>query len=298
MNTKYWLLTSCAFSVLSAFSVPACAQAEQGGTPSDAAAAAAGQAAAASPTAGLTGAKPGTRGATGTTTGSALQGDTAARANSRGTTGSSQTVQEVVVTAEKRSQSIQRVPAAVSAFTAEKRELIGITTVQDLTNFTPGLQYSTQIDRPSLRGIGRLTNVQSAQSPLALYSDGVYSTSVVEAGKSPLFVDRIEVLRGPQGTLYGRNAIAGAINVISRRPTNEWYAEARVRGENYGHSIVEAAVSGPIVKDYVSFRLAGSWDKQREGWVHNIIPGRPDEGNVIDEKYFEGQLKVKFSERL
>lgn len=298
MITRKMLLASCAVGVMGLMTSPAFAQSTQGGTPSDAAAATAGQANPTPPQASPTGAEVGTPGATGTSTGSAISGDTAARSTQSGTTSSGNSVQEVVVTAEKRSVSIQRIPAAVTAFTSEKRDLIGITNVQDLTNFTPGLQYSTQIDRPSLRGIGRLTNVQSAQSPLATYSDGVYSTSVVEAGKSPLFVDRIEVLRGPQGTLYGRNAIAGAINVLSRRPTNDWYGEIRVHGENYGHSVVEGAISGPIIKDYVSFRLAGSWDKQRDGWIKNIVPGQPDEGNVINQQYYEGQLKVKFNDRL
>ncbi|MFX7549034.1 TonB-dependent receptor plug domain-containing protein, partial [Acinetobacter baumannii] len=78
-----------------------------------------------------------------------------------------------------------------------------------------------------LRGIGRNSNVHAADAAVATYSDGIYTTSTVEAGKTPLFVDRVEVLRGPQGTLYGRNSIGGAINVISRKPTDYWYAEVR-----------------------------------------------------------------------
>src|SRR4051812_41575425 len=72
------------------------------------------------------------------------------------------TIEELVVTAEKREQSLQDVPVAISAFTSEKRDLVGINTVQDMTNFTPGLQYSTQTDRISLRGVGRLNNSHAA----------------------------------------------------------------------------------------------------------------------------------------
>ncbi len=72
---------------------------------------------------------------------------------------SSNTIEELVVTAEKRSQSLQDVPVAISAYTSEKRDLLGINSVQDMTNFTPGLAYSSQLDRISLRGVGRLTNV-------------------------------------------------------------------------------------------------------------------------------------------
>ena len=130
----------------------------------------------------------------------------------------SNTIAELVVTAEKREQSLQDVPVAISAFTSETRDIVGIQSIQDMTNFTPGLQYSTSTDRVSLRGLGRLTNVLSADASVANYADGVYETFAVRAGSSTLFLDRVEVLRGPQGTLYGRKAIAGAINIISRRP--------------------------------------------------------------------------------
>jgi iron complex outermembrane receptor protein len=218
-------------------------------------------------------------------------------ASSKATTAAtSNTIEELVVTAEKREQSLQDVPVAVSAFTSEKRDLIGITTVQDMTNFTPGLQYSSQLDRTSLRGLGRLTNEHTAQGAVAVYSDGIYTTSTVEAGKPPIFTDRVEVLRGPQGTLYGRNAIGGSINVISKRPTDDWYAEVRGAYENYDRSTLSGAVSGPTFIPGVTFRLAASWDKQREGWIDNIVPGMPDEGNVIDTKIIEGQLKFHFND--
>jgi iron complex outermembrane recepter protein len=206
-------------------------------------------------------------------------------------------IQELVVTAEKREQSLQDVPVAITAFTDERRETIGINTVQDMTNFTPGLNYSSATDRISLRGVGRLTNAHPIDTAVAVYSDGIYTTSTVEAGKSPIFTDRVEVLRGPQGTLYGRNSIGGAINVISKRPTDDFYGEVRATVANYKRTLLEAAVSGPIAPD-LNFRLAGNWDKQSEGWFTNIVPGMPSEGNVIDTWYFEGQLQAKFGERL
>ena len=84
------------------------------------------------------------------------------------------TIAELVVTAEKREQSLQDVPVAISAFTSEQRDVVGIQSIQDMTNFTPGLQYSTSTDRISLRGLGRLTNVLSADASVANYADGVY----------------------------------------------------------------------------------------------------------------------------
>ena len=207
------------------------------------------------------------------------------------------TIEELVVTAEKREQSLQDVPVAVSAFTSEKRDLVGINTVQDMTNFTPGLQYSTQTDRISLRGVGRLNNSHAADSSVAVYSDGVYSTSTVQAGETPIFIDRLEVLRGPQGTLYGRNSVGGAINIVSKKPTEEFYAEVRGTYQNYDRRLFEGAVSGPIT-DWLQFRLAANWDKQTKGWFENISTnGAPDEGGVLSTKFYEAQLAIQFSER-
>jgi iron complex outermembrane receptor protein len=208
------------------------------------------------------------------------------------------TLQDLVVTAEKREQNLQDVPVAISAYTSAKRDLVGINSVQDMTNFTPGLQYSTQTDRISLRGVGRLSNVHSADSSVASYSDGVYSTSTVQAGETPIFIDRLEVLRGPQGTLYGRNSIGGAINIVSKKPTKDFYAEVRGTYSNYNHTLLEGAVSGPL-SDKVQFRVAANWERQTKGWFKNVSTTHtPDEGNVINTVFFEAQLQVEFSEKL
>lgn len=206
-------------------------------------------------------------------------------------------IETVVVTAEKRVQNLQSVPIAVSAFSSEKRDLVGINSIQDMTNFTPGLQYNGSRDRISLRGVGRLTNVLSADASVANYDDGLYETFAVAAGRSSLELDRVEVLRGPQGTLYGRNAIAGALNEITRRPTDDFESEARLTYGSYNHTTAEVNVSGPI-DDRWQFRVFGSYEKQTEGWTKNIIPGAPSEGNVIDEWYIDAQIQAKFSQRL
>src|SRR4051794_15683162 len=175
----------------------------------------------------------------------------AAHAQSRsGTTAAaSNTIEELVVTAEKRSQSLQDVPVAISAFTSAKRDLLGINSIQDMTNFTPGLNYTSANDRASVRGIGRLTNAHPVAVPVAVYDDGIYPPSTAPAGKSAIFTDRVEVLRGPQGTLYGRNSIGGAINVISKRPTEEFQGEVRATVANYGRTLLEGTVSGPLAPD-------------------------------------------------
>jgi iron complex outermembrane receptor protein len=208
---------------------------------------------------------------------------------------SATTIEELVVTAEKREQSLQDVPVAISAYSSETRDLVGINSVQDMTNFTPGLTYNNSGDRISLRGIGRVTNVQSADGAVAIYSDGIFTSSTFEASKQPLFIDRVEVLRGPQGTLYGRNSIGGAINVLSKRPSREFEAEVRANVGNYGYTVLAGTMSGPITEG-LRFRVNAQWEKQRDGWFQNTVPGMPDEGNVIDQNYFEFQLAGDFGE--
>ena len=194
----------------------------------------------------------------------------------------------VIVTAEKRAVNIEKVPVAVTAFTSKQRDLVGIESLQDLTNFTPGLAYSTSLDRAFIRGVGRQTNNLSTQPGVATYVDGVYNSATVSASGDSLFVDRIEVLRGPQGTLYGRNSIGGTINAISRRPTNEFYAEARANFGNYDLYNFEAAVSGPVM-DGLKVRIAGYDDNQDQGYFKNVVGG-PSEGGSGHSWYLEGQI--------
>lgn len=198
-------------------------------------------------------------------------------------------IEELVVTAEKREQSLQDVPVAVSAFTDERRELVGINSVQDLTNFTPGLAYATNNDRIAMRGIGRFTNNRSSEGGVAMYSDGAYTSSVTAFAQSTLFIERTEALRGPQGTLYGRNSIGGALNIISKRPTDDFYAEARVAYGNYDNKLGEAAISGPLFGT-VRGRLAGSYSDIGKGVFKNLNPNGLNEGNKGIQWNIEGQL--------
>lgn len=222
---------------------------------------------------------------------------TAAQAQSRaGTTAAaSNTIEELVVTAEKREQSLQDVPVAISAFTSKQRDLVGITSIQDLTNFTPGFTYQSANDRASMRGIGRLTNVHSVDGAVSIYVDGLFTTSTVLAGGPPLETDRVEILRGPQGTLYGRNAIGGTVNVISARPTDHPYAEVRAIAENYGFTNFQAAISGPLAEG-LAIRFSGYKLNQRQGYYDNVNPGMPSEGSKRDEYEYQFQVQAKMGD--
>ncbi|MBA3811535.1 MAG: TonB-dependent receptor [Caulobacteraceae bacterium] len=213
------------------------------------------------------------------------------------------TIGEIVVTAEKREQNLQTVPVAISAYTSKQRDVVGINTIQDITNFTPGLNYSTSLDRAFIRGIGRETNNLDTDAGVATYVDGFYNTATNSAAGDSLFIQRIEVLRGPQGTLYGRNSIGGAINVISFRPTKDFYAEGRLGYGNYDGYKVEAATSGPIT-DHFRFRVGAYEIGQGRGYFKNVADGSTlgarDETRAI-EVQFEGDAGpvdawVKFSD--
>jgi iron complex outermembrane receptor protein len=198
-------------------------------------------------------------------------------------------LEEIVVTAQKRSESLQEVPVAISAFTDSTRDLIGISSVQDMTNFAPGITYSSSLDRMSVRGIGRNTNNLAIDPSIANYGDGFYNSSNHQADGTPLFVERVEILRGPQGTLYGRNSIGGAINVISKRPTEEFSGEFRAQYGSYDYYDMEGTISGPIT-DWLRFKVGGGSYNQNQGYIHNY--GGEDELGVRKDTYFEGQVSA------
>ena len=104
------------------------------------------------------------------------------------------TVGEIVVTAEKREANIQEVPESVTAFTAKDRDIKGIETVQDLTDFTPGFTYSSQLDRPAMRGFARLTNIYLNDSSVAVYYDDFFSNSTFLVGRDDMLIDQVEIL--------------------------------------------------------------------------------------------------------
>ncbi len=200
----------------------------------------------------------------------------------------------VVITANKREETVQDVAVAVTAITAEDKQELGIITVTDLTNVTPGLSYTPGNERVTLRGIGRLSNSFGADPGVANYNDGLYTPFAVLAGKDPTLIQRVEVLRGPQGTLYGRNAIGGAINTISKRPTDDFSTDFKLGFGSYGYTNLVAAVSGPITDD-VRYRVAGQRE-QRDGIDYNYGTGH-DEGWEIDDYYYEGQLEGDIGDR-
>ncbi len=200
----------------------------------------------------------------------------------------------VVITANKREETVQDVAVAVTAITSQAKEQLGIISVTDLTNVTPGLSYTPGNERVTLRGIGRLSNSFGADPGVANYNDGLYTPFAVFAGKDPMLINRVEVLRGPQGTLYGRNAIGGAINTISKRPTDNFQTDFLLGIGDYDSRKVGVAVSGPIT-DWLRYRIAG-FKEQREGIDENFGINET-EGWEINDSYMEAQLEGDIGDR-
>jgi len=200
----------------------------------------------------------------------------------------------ITVTSERRAQNLQDVPASVTAFTSRIRDVTGIITPQQQLNFTPGVFYNPAFDRVTIRGIGRVTTQIGTDAGVAVYQDGFYVASPTNIGGSTLGTQRVEVLRGPQGTLYGRNSIGGALNAISRRPTDELEADARISVNNYGGVTVEGRVAGPLA-DWVSGSLRMGRVYQEEGYYKNFSNDK-DEGGPEDSWNADAQLKFDFGE--
>jgi iron complex outermembrane receptor protein len=202
-------------------------------------------------------------------------------------------IEEIVVTAEKRESNVQDTPIAISAFNAETMDDIGIGGAADIANYTPGMTYNASPNRIFLRGIGRVENSLGSEPGVAIYRDGIYTNEAASVSDNTFFAERIEVLRGPQGTLYGRNAIGGAANVVSKKPTDEFKGEVRLGAYNYGGQYIGLSASGPIT-DRVRYRLAAETTSD-DGWIENIAGG--DQNNQ-DFTRIEGQLDIDLTETL
>ena len=163
----------------------------------------------------------------------------------------------VTVTATRREENIQNTGASVSGLDSSKLESLSVDSVEDVAGLIPGVQISTYQGDTSIfiRGIGTPVIIAGNDSSTATYANGVYLSRAAAIGPSFFDVERLEVLRGPQGTLYGRNATGGSVNIISKGPSDEFEGEASLILGNYDRVKAFAAAGGPI-SDTVRARLA------------------------------------------
>ena len=207
---------------------------------------------------------------------------------------------EVVVTARRRSESVQRVPIAISVIGGTALAETGTYNVGRLTQVQPTLQFYSTNPRNSaanIRGLGApfgLTN-DGIEQGVGIYVDQVYYSRIASATFDFTDTERVEVLRGPQGTLYGKNTTAGAINIITRAPSFSPEARVELSGGNYNFFQGKASASGPLIDDKLAIRLSGSLTTRR-GTIYNV---RQDEHqNSQDNKSFRGQLLWRATDNL
>lgn len=190
-------------------------------------------------------------------------------------------IEEVVVTAQKRAESLQDVPIAITAFNSQMMVEAGIDGIDNVAQFTPGFamtSYNKSTPQPYIRGIGTNTSGAGDDASVAMFIDDVY-ISRAGAYDSNLFdLERVEVLRGPQGTLYGKNVVGGALNITTRKPNmEEFEGSVRVDVGNYNKRGVQAFFTGPLT-DTVAGKISLA-DAKRDGYIENINTGN----NVQDE---------------
>lgn len=202
---------------------------------------------------------------------------------------------EIIVTAQKREQSLQDVSAAVSAVGGEALQNAGINNLQDIQQVVPAVTFGNDFNQAKvfIRGVGANTSTTGSSTGVALHVDGAY-VARAEAQLTSLFdLERVEVLRGPQGSLYGRNAVGGSINLITRKPTEEMSADIRLSYGNYNAIVAEAGAGGPIT-DWVRFRIAGKVEK-RDGYGRDPVHGW--DVDDLAKQMVRGHLQFLLGER-
>lgn len=186
-------------------------------------------------------------------------------------------LETVTVTAEKRPEALQDVPASVTAVTGNQIDDAGIGTIMEVANQVPNLHIFTWGGRRNnhvfMRGVG----ATYGEPAVGFYVDGVGYGSDGMFDLDLFDVERVEVLRGPQGTLYGRNALAGVINIVSKQPTNETEARASAGAGNFGQRELKGSLRTPLVEDKLFLGLSASAIK-RDGYVDNThLGGKVDD---------------------
>lgn len=199
-------------------------------------------------------------------------------------------IEEVVVTAQKRSQSVQEVPVSMTALNSETLQQLGVTDATDLQFIVPSMQVGGLVGNTSIniRGVGLNLVVANGSPGVAVHVDGVYQPNSAMGNLAQTDLERIEVLRGPQGTLYGRNATGGAVNFITQAPTHEFEGHFQAGYAEYDESQVQGVINVPI-SDRVQARAVVDWTKRRDGFVKNIFPDGQD---VIKSDTVSGRLRL------
>lgn len=213
------------------------------------------------------------------------------------------TLGEVIVTARRREENLQAVPAAVSVIGGSLLDSTYTVNIQSLSQLVPTLYYNSANPRNTaytIRGLGSNTLSVSAANDgiepgVGFYVDQVYHGRPATASFDFTDIERIEVLRGPQGTLFGKNTTAGAIHIISRQPTFTPEANGEVSFGEFNFFQAKGGFSGPVIDDLVAARVSGQFTR-RDGLIENVVTG--DDLNALNNFALRGQLLFRPTEDL
>ncbi|MBV7259047.1 TonB-dependent receptor [Erythrobacter crassostreae] len=203
----------------------------------------------------------------------------------------------IIVTATRRAQDVQDIPIAVTAVTPEQLDKQGVVNVQNITQVSPSFSTSNaQVASGSvvlrIRGVGTTSNNIGFESAVGIFVDGAYQSRPGIALSEFVDIERVEVLRGPQGTLFGRNTSAGALNITTRGPdVTEFGGFANATYGNFDLINVQGAINAPIIEDTLAVRLTGAY-RSRDGFV-DVVDGtgtKIGESNTIDQFLVRGQI--------
>ena len=206
-------------------------------------------------------------------------------------------IEEILVTAERRAQNLQETAIAITALSADTIEQTGVDQMEELQFVVPSLTYGMQstYSLVAIRGVGSDVTT-TAEPSIATYEDGVYTGLSFNHNVPGFDLERIEVLRGPQGTLYGRNAVGGVVNFISKQPSFEPEANVVATVGNLGKWGVDLGASGPLFSDVVAGRI--SFRRHEMGdYRDNLVPGVPDFGES-EQEVVRGSLLIDPSDEL
>ncbi len=204
-------------------------------------------------------------------------------------------IEEVVVTAQKRTESAQNVPISMAAFSGQRLEDSGFDSFADLTMMSPSLQIGNfgSVTFINMRGIGNENTTAGGDPGVALHYDGVYLGRPVAYLFTAFDSQRVEILRGPQGTLYGRNATGGSINYVTKKPTDELEGELDLTVGDYDWLRTRGVINLPL-GDRARSRLV-AFRETRDGYTKNAVPGGT-RGNDADNFGFRAHLDIDLTD--
>jgi len=188
-------------------------------------------------------------------------------------------LQEVVVTAQRRSENLENVPMSITAISPQEIARSGVTSMHELSRITPGVQINLAgaFTQPTIRGVTTLTNGTNVENNVAVYVDGFYNPNSNDINMDLANLSGIEVLKGPQGTLYGRNATGGAILITTLQPSKVYTGRIEGTYARFNDKRLSGYVSGPIT-DEIRFSLAG-YTRDSDGYVKKADPAHPGQTN-------------------